>query len=72
MEDVARDEHQLGRELDHLVDRAGERLRDVELTLVDATRSQPLVLAEAEMRVGEVDEAQGRFRLEAADGTERG
>ena len=41
-----------------LVDRARERLRDVGFALVDAARSQPLILAEAEVQVGEVDEAQ--------------
>jgi hypothetical protein len=55
---ISAHQHHRRRELDHLVDRAGERLRDVRLPLIDATRSQPLILAESEMQVGEVDEAQ--------------
>ena len=39
---------------------ARERLRDVRLALIDPARSQPLILAVAEMQVGEVDEAQSR------------
>jgi len=60
MEHVSRDEHDLGRELDDLVDRARERLRDVRFALIDPARSQPLILAVAEVEVGEVDEAQTR------------
>jgi hypothetical protein len=58
MEHVARDQHHFGRELDHLVDGARERLGDVRLALIDAARSQPLILAVAEVQIGEVDEAQ--------------
>ena len=58
MEHVARDEHDFGRELDDLVDRTRERLRHIRFALVDPARSQPLILAEAEMQIGEVDEAQ--------------
>jgi hypothetical protein len=58
MEHVARDEHHLGRELDDLVDRARERLRDVRLPLIDAARIQPLILAVTQVQVSEVDEAQ--------------
>ena len=36
-----------------------KRRRDVRLPLIDPGGSQPLVLPEAEMEVGEVDEAQG-------------
>jgi hypothetical protein len=71
VEHVARDEHHLGRELDHLVDRSRERLRHVRLALIDAARSQPLILAVAEMQIGEVDEAQsvgGRGPAERARG----
>ena len=60
MEDVAADEHDLRRELDDLVDCARERQCDVCFALVDAARSYPLILAVAEMQVGEVDEAQVR------------
>jgi hypothetical protein len=58
MEHVARDEYDFGRELDDLVDRARERLRDVRLTLIDSARSQPLILAVSQVQIGEVDEAQ--------------
>ncbi len=58
MEHVPRDEHDLGRQLDDLVDRARERLRDVCLTLIDSARSQPLILAVSQVQVGEMDEAQ--------------
>jgi hypothetical protein len=61
MKHVATDEHQLRRKLDHLVDRMGERLRDIGLTLIDPARSQPLILAEAKVEIGKVDEAQGYF-----------
>jgi hypothetical protein len=59
VKDVAADEHHVRRQLDDLVQRARERLRHVRLALVDAARSQPLVLAESQVQVGEVDEAQG-------------
>jgi hypothetical protein len=58
MEHVARDEHEIRRELDRAVDRARERLRHVRLALVDPARGESLVLAVAEVEVGEVDEAQ--------------
>jgi hypothetical protein len=56
---VARDEHEVRRKLDRLVDRARERLRDISLSLIDAARSQPLILAETQVQIGEVNEAQG-------------
>ena len=68
MEHIARDQHDLGRELDDLVDRARERLRHVGFALVDAARSQPLILAEAEMQIGEVDEAQMLWGRGPAEG----
>jgi hypothetical protein len=58
MEHVAADQDHLRRQLDHLVQRARERLRDVRLALIDPARSQPLILAVAKMNVGEVNEAQ--------------
>jgi hypothetical protein len=58
MEHVAGDEHELGRELDDLVHRARERLRDVRLALIDPARRQSLVLPVSEMEIGEMDEAQ--------------
>jgi hypothetical protein len=39
----------------------GERLRDIGLTLIDPARSQPLILAEAKVEIGKVDEAQSYF-----------
>jgi hypothetical protein len=56
---IAGDDDDVGRKLDRLVDCARERLGDVGLSLIDAARSQPLILAEAEMQVGEVNESQG-------------
>jgi hypothetical protein len=58
MEHVARDEDHLRSELDDLVDRARERLRDVRFALIDSARSQPLILAVSQVQVGEMDEAQ--------------
>jgi len=58
MKHVTGDEHDVGRELDHLVQRARDRLRHVHFTLIDPTRSQPLILAESQVQIGEVDEAQ--------------
>jgi hypothetical protein len=72
MENVARDEHDVRRQLDHLVQRARERLRDVRLTLIDPTRSQPLILAVTEVEVGEVDEAQSRLGKGALTSCARG
>ena len=60
MEDISTDQHDLGRQLDHLVQRARERLRDVSFALIDPSGRQPLVLAKAKMKVGEMDEAQTR------------
>jgi len=34
-------------------------LRDVRFTLIDAARSQPLILAESEVQIREMDESQG-------------
>jgi hypothetical protein len=59
MKHIPADEHDVRRQLDRLVNRARERLRDVGLPLIDAARSQPLILAEAEVQIGEVNEAQG-------------
>jgi hypothetical protein len=77
VEHVAGDEHDLGRELDGLVDRPREGLGDVRLALIDPTRSQPLILAVSEVQIGEVDEAQklgglGRLVLGALSDCARG
>ena len=58
MEDVAADQHEVGSEHDHLVQGARERLRHVRLALVDTARRQPLILAVAQVDVGQVYEAQ--------------
>ena len=54
---VARDDDQLGRELDDAVDRRAKRRGDVRLPLVDPAGSEPLVLPVAEVEIGEVDQA---------------
>jgi hypothetical protein len=77
MEHVAGDEHDLGRELDDLVDRTRERQRNVRFALIDPTRSQPLILAVSQVQIGEVDEAQklgglGRVVLGALSDCARG
>ena len=59
MKHIAGDEDDIGRKLDRLVDCSRERLGDVGLSLIDAARSQPLILAEAEVQIGEVNESQG-------------
>jgi hypothetical protein len=71
VEHVTRDQHDVRRELDHLVQRARERLRDVRFALVDAARSQPLILAVAKVEVGEVDEAQSERGESALTGCPR-
>ena len=71
VEHVSGHEHDIGRNVDDLVHRALERLRHVRFTLIDAARSQPLILAEPEVQVGEVDESQGgrgRRRMRATGG----
>ena len=60
VEYVAGDDDDLGRELDHAVDRELERSRDISFPLVDATGSEALVLSVAEVEVGEVDKAQAQ------------
>jgi hypothetical protein len=45
-----------------------ERLRHVRFALIDPARSQPLILAEAKMEIGEMDEAQSVFSPEELTG----
>ena len=59
MEHISANEHDVRRERDDLVDRPRERLRDVRLPLIDAARRQSLVLAEPQVQIGEMNEAQG-------------
>ena len=54
---VARYEHELGTQLDHLVDHPLHRARDIRLPLVDAHGSLPLILSEAQMYVRDVNES---------------
>ena len=61
MKNVAPDEYQVRREFNHLIQRPRERLRYVGFTLIEAARSQPLILAEAKVKVGKMDEAQNRL-----------
>ena len=56
VEHVARYEHEIRTQLDHLVDDALHRARDIRLTLVDASGGLPLILPEAEMYVRDVNE----------------
>jgi hypothetical protein len=58
MENVARNHDEFRRDLDYLGDRAPERLRHVELALIDAARSDPLVLAVTEVEIREMNETQ--------------
>ena len=54
---VAGDEHEIRAQLDHLVDDALHRSRDIRLTLVDARGCLTVVLPEAEMHVRDVNES---------------
>jgi hypothetical protein len=56
VEHVATDDDQIGGHIDDLRDGPLHSGRDVVLALVAARRGEPLVLAEAEMEIGEVDE----------------
>jgi hypothetical protein len=60
VEHVAREQHQIRPLAEQVVHRPAERVRDVRLALVPAARRLPLVLAEAEVQVGEVGDPQGR------------
>jgi NAD/NADP transhydrogenase beta subunit len=59
VEHVAREQHQVGPLGEQIVHRPAKGVRDVRLALVPAARRLPLVLAEAEVQVGEVGDAQG-------------
>ena len=54
MEEIAGDEDGVGVSADDTIDSASEGLRDVSLALVDARGVQPLILPDAEVRVGKV------------------
>jgi hypothetical protein len=57
MENVPRDQHDIGPELDDLVDDPPQRIRYIRLALVDASGRLSLVLPEAEVDVREVNES---------------
>jgi hypothetical protein len=57
MVDIPGDKNEIRLQLDHRVDHSLERLTHVGLTLIDAGRSLPLVLAETEMDVCEVNKS---------------
>ena len=48
---IAANQDQVGAKFDHLINRAGERLRDICLPLVDPVGSGPLELPEPEVQV---------------------
>jgi hypothetical protein len=56
MKDVARDQNQIGLQLDDLVDHPLQCERYVGFTLIDSRRRLPLILTEAEVDVGDVDQ----------------
>ena len=57
MEDVARQEDDVGLQRDDAIDGGAKRVRDVSFTLVDARLRQPVVLTESEMQIGDMNEA---------------
>ena len=56
MKHVAREQDEVRALREHVVHGSPERLGDVRLTLVPAPRRLPVVLAEAEVEIGEVGE----------------
>ncbi len=58
VEDVARDQDQVGLLLEQVVHRAAERVRHVRLALVGAARRQPVELPEPEVQVRQVRDLQ--------------
>ena len=56
VEDVPRDQDHVGTGRDDLINRAAERLRDIGLPLIQAIRGLAMILAEAEVQVGEMGE----------------
>ena len=57
VKDITGDENELRPQLDHDVDDALQRSRDIRLSLIQATRRLPLVLPEAEVYVRDVDQS---------------
>jgi len=57
VKNIARDQHEVGPELDDFVDDPPQGSRDISLALVDASRSLSLVLPEAEVYVRQVNES---------------
>jgi hypothetical protein len=56
MKDVAGDENEIRMKRDDLVDGALKGARYVRLTLIDPSRSEALILSEAEVDVREMDD----------------
>jgi hypothetical protein len=54
MKEIARDDDQLRPRLDHALDGQAERLGDIRLALVDAGGRLPVILPDAEVRIGDV------------------
>ena len=64
---VAGDKNDLGLEFDDPVDGALKGARHVRLPLIDASRSETLVLPVPEMKIREMDEAHAQRRPSAQD-----
>ena len=54
MEEIAGHDHGVGPRLDHAVHGEPEGLRGVRFPLIDAGRGLPVILADAEVRIGDV------------------
>jgi hypothetical protein len=57
VKDVARHDHDVGRELDDLVDGRAKGRGNIGLPLIDPAGSEPLILPVTEMQVGEMNQA---------------
>jgi hypothetical protein len=60
VEQISGHHHRVGPRRDHAVDRVAEGVRDIGLALIDPGRSLPVVLTDAEMRVGDMGELHPR------------
>ena len=59
MKYVARNQHEVGTELDRLVDRSLERRRNISLALVDSRRRQALILPVSNVQIREMNKTHG-------------
>jgi hypothetical protein len=57
VENVAGNDDNVRAQFDHTIDRTTKRIRNIRFPLVDPCWGQPVVLPEAKMEVGKVDEA---------------